>query len=218
MNINKMLKLAVFFKNDAFINKLESVQKIFPQAKITKMVEAKQYVLNIAPKIIYTNIIQCRSLKQCSEVAPLFAAIASKDGFATLIASAPNHYYNVMLTEEGPMGVDLTALQFKANSLADKILENDDEEWDEIDPMGERRAKEQLLSLIVKNPYETVRIWHMNYTVGEAPYASGISEKLELKFDKKDQEEQYPAYMKQEDKSVVDEAHPLYELVNYRSG
>jgi len=117
-------KSAFMFLKQAFDNvlltdKLSQIRKEFPGAQLAPSRKAAaEYVAKVAPDIVYTYMIcTLGGLKQCSSVSPYFAAKASDEGFATLVAVIPNHQYNIMLTEEGPLAVDMTRLQFEVSSF-----------------------------------------------------------------------------------------------------
>ena len=173
---------------DPLIESLKSIKKSYPNAQLANSKKsAVDYIVNNAPSIIYANMIRCNSLKQCSSVSPIFAAKASNDGFATLIDTRPGHVYNVMLTAEGPLGVDLTALQFKMSELANKIA---DDEYLDKDPFGEKRAEKQLLEKLIKNPFETIKVWSMDILSGYAPNSENLFGGLEIE----DQEQKHPEF------------------------
>jgi len=198
----RILKIANILVENANKRALEEVKKIFPQAQMAPSIRAaKDYIINIGPKIVYAHIISCRSLKACSSTAPTFGAVASKDGFATLITPSSGHYYNTMLTEEGPLGVDFTMLQFEVAELSEKISNSD---YKESDPYGERRAIKILLDRVYKNPFETIRIWKADYPLGYPPYKEGLSGELKLTYNDED-----PEYNLEQDISKMDEPYEV---------
>jgi hypothetical protein len=205
------LLLKQAFDDVLLVDKLSQVQKDFPNARLApSRSAAAEYVAKIAPDIVYTYMIcQFGGFKQCSAVSPYFAAKASDDGFATLVTAVPNHQYNVMLTEEGPLAVDLTRLQFEAYQVASRILEEEDEkgEYNEEDPYGELRADQILKEQLIKNPFRTVRIWATNDLDGFAPNRESISGKFVRHFNPKLQQTDHPEYGSESDISE------MYELM-----
>lgn len=196
--------------------KLIDVKNTFPEAAITSEFAAIDYIKNIANRIIH-KLIRCNSLKQCSELAPLFAAVASKDGLATVIAYTPGHQYNIILTENGLLGVDFTALQFKVDKIAQSMeseLMRGQEDDSEYDWVLYNNAAKYLLEKAFRNPFESIRVWPIknlavlnNTRIAAANDLFGAP--VAIHYDEKYIQKEYPDYANESDSSIMHEPHPL---------
>lgn len=197
--------------NNLIKEKLSQIQSQFPEAQLVPSIQsAANYIQKIGPEIVYTYMIcTLGGLKQCSTISPYFAAKASSEGFATLITSKPNHQYNIMLTEEGSLGVDLTRLQFEVNNLASKILEEEDisGKYNDNDPFGENRATQLLKKELIKNPFRTIRIWKTDSIDGVAPSKNALTGDFIRHFNPKLQQTDHPEYGSESDPKE------MYELL-----
>ena len=144
------------FSYDYALVIFDQIREKFPNIKIHSMDKCREYVRNVSPYFIYKYIYSGNSLKACSAISFAFAEQGCIDGFAVLIKEIPGHYYNIMLTTEGPIAVDMSSIQFELQNLAKKF------DYTDKDPYGEMRALKILLKEVKDNPFKTVKIWKTN--------------------------------------------------------
>ena len=90
------------------------------------------------PAMVLQYIIQSQALKVCSNISPAFAVVARYYDFDAYQVTGNNHFYNVVLTSDGPVEVDLSYIQFSVCGYRDSI----------------RKAIKDL----VKDPWMAVRV------------------------------------------------------------
>lgn len=73
--------------------------------------------LNMAiPPLILKYILIPGSVRACSGISPAFAIIARHYGFDAYVVQVPGHFINVVLTDQGPIEVDLSYIQFSLSA------------------------------------------------------------------------------------------------------
>lgn len=104
------------------------------------------------PALIFQHIIQAQAVKVCSSISPIFGVIARRYGYEAYVLPAAGHVLNVVVTPEGPLRVDLSAIQFQiCNFLRD-------EDITEQDPYGTRGSVQRLIRHIIRDPRRAVSI------------------------------------------------------------
>jgi len=96
------------------------------------------WLQDAVPAAILQYLILARAVKVCSNVSPAFAIIARHYGFDAYQVAVPGHFYNVILTVEGPVKVDLSDIQFRV--------------------CGTRKDVKQAVKQLVKDPWSAVKI------------------------------------------------------------
>lgn len=104
------------------------------------------------PAIIFQHIIVARAVKVCSNISPIFGFIARHHGYDAYVLQTPGHVVNVVVTEDGPLLIDLSAIQFK---LCDFVSEEDITDWDLY---GTEGALRKVLRYIIRNPWRAIKV------------------------------------------------------------
>jgi len=104
------------------------------------------------PAIIFQHIIQAKAVKVCSSISPIFGVIARYYGYETYVITAPGHKLNVVITPEGPVEIDLSAIQFKVCDFVEE------EDTTPRDPYGVKKALKRVLRYIIRDPNRAVKI------------------------------------------------------------
>jgi hypothetical protein len=92
---------------------LRDIQKAFPEVRLPAESELLAWLDEAVPTMVRHWLISARTLKVCGGVSPDFAEIAAAHGFPVVTVSAPGHFYNVALTQEAALLIDLSAAQFE---------------------------------------------------------------------------------------------------------
>lgn len=104
------------------------------------------------PALIFQHIIQAKAVKVCSGISPIFGIIARNYGYDAYVVSVPGHFFNVVITPEGPIEVDLTAIQFQ---VCDFVKDDD---TTARDPYGIRKALRRVLRHVIRDPSRAIKI------------------------------------------------------------
>lgn len=104
------------------------------------------------PAIIFQHIVQAKAVKVCSSISPVFGIIARHYGYEAYVIAAPGHFLNVVITPEGPIEIDLSAIQFK---VCDFVT---DEDVTSRDPYGVKKALKKVLRHVIRDPRRAVKI------------------------------------------------------------
>lgn len=134
------------------------------------------------PVFVLRFMSMARSVKVCSSISPAFAAISRVFKIPAYIVSEPGHMFNVVLTDEGPIKVDLSAIQFKLCKVAKQF------ESDKRDRFGEKRATRKLLQQMESDPLNNIIIEPFDGSIDaldkpspDAIYPFEVDEFMELK-------------------------------------
>ena len=109
--------------------------------------ELHSWLQDAVPATVLQYLILARAVKVCSNVSPAFAVIARHYGFDAYQVAMPGHFYNVILTADGPVEVDLSDIQFRV--------------------CGDRKGVKQAINQLVRDPWSAVKI---------GPYEGPMSE------------------------------------------
>lgn len=104
------------------------------------------------PAFVHGWLVDKRTVKQCGTVSTDFALVAHREGFRVFVVSVPGHFYNVVMTKDGPVKVDLSACQFEVERGALHDFgpeERDTPEYQEV---------KDLFARIERDPFSAVRI------------------------------------------------------------
>lgn len=94
---------------------LKQLRQVFPQVKLKSEAEFRIFLDDLLPKLIHKYLIRSGTMKNCSGISSDFSEIAGSAGFPVLTQHVPGHQRNVVLTNEGPLMVDLSYIQFSCN-------------------------------------------------------------------------------------------------------
>lgn len=156
--MNKLLKFSSIYRdyivktsNDDNYNQiLERLKREYPNLnRIPSLQEARSFFERVVPYLIYKHIYCSFSLRQCGNMSFVFGAIANEHGFPTMEGGTSNHFFNIMLTKEGFVVVDLTEAQFDYSIWARK---------ERLDPEDENTLQ-IYLDGIVKNPFKSTKFF-----------------------------------------------------------
>lgn len=126
--------------------------------------ELIEFLKLAVPAFVIRHILRARAVKVCSLISPAFAAVSNHYGFETYVANAPGHYYNVVITSDGPISVDLSYIQFKLNKICNDATDGADGH-EEAGYYEEEKIVGQALKYIAKNPWRAVRIEPYEYSL-----------------------------------------------------
>ena len=100
--------------------------------------ELFRWLKGAVPALVLQYLIRAYAVKVCSNVSPAFAVVARDYGFMAYQATGINHFYNVVLTSDGPIKIDLSYIQFSI--------------------CGDRASVRKAIKELVRNPWAAVRI------------------------------------------------------------
>jgi len=136
--------------SDESIKLLEKLKKEYPNLNnIPSLKETRAFFEKVVPYLVYTVTYKCFSLKQCGSMSSTFGAIANQNGFPTMQGGTGNHFFNIMITQEGFVVADLTAAQFDYYHWS-KNNDLDPEDYDSL---------HMYLENIIKNPFKATRFY-----------------------------------------------------------
>lgn len=144
---------AVLFSTEPILD-IRLLQRRNPDSK-----KFEDWFAEVLPAIIFQHIVLSRAVKVCSSISPIFAMIARHYGYQAYVLAVPGHYMNVVITEKGPLQIDLSAIQFK---LGEFVREED---ITDFDPYGVDEAIDRAIRFIIRNPWRAIRIQNYHGSV-----------------------------------------------------
>lgn len=120
----------------------DALDDYFPDARVElrSIAELKQWLRAHVPVAIAAWMLRSRSLKVCSGISPAFAEVLFRDGWPAVTCAIPRHQFNVVVTLEGFVKVDMSAIQFQ-------VCDQDD--YDEV---------RGLLRQVARNPFRAIEV------------------------------------------------------------
>lgn len=132
-------------------------------------VDLQRWLEEATPVVVGAFLIAPGSVKQCGHVSNVFGAWSAELGFDVLVYAAPGHFFNIFQTTDGPIAVDMTAVQFEVPQRAATF------EPTERDPFGERRALRAIVAELRADPARAITVSPARAFIGEPPEPSDIS-------------------------------------------
>lgn len=123
---------------------IKLLQENYPDVSLKPVNDLIAFLKEWVPAMVYRYMIVARTTKSCSSISPAFAEFASTKGFPTFVYHMPGHQVNVILTADGPIQVDLSAIQFE-------FCPQDD--WDD-----EEEEKLRLVEKVKQNPFSAIKV------------------------------------------------------------
>lgn len=115
-------------------------------------VSFQEWFKEALPALILQHIIQAKAVKVCSGLSPIFGIIARYHGYEAYVVSTPRHFFNVVITPEGPVEIDLSAIQFRVCDFVE------DSDKTHRDLYGVKKALKKVLRHIIRDPRRAVKI------------------------------------------------------------
>lgn len=106
-----------------------------------------EWLYEAIPAIVMRWMLVAKAVKVCSGISPVFASIASANGFDAWVEKVPGHVFNVVRLNDCDAVVDLSAIQFEYNAEAD------DGTFDFVEAETKR-----LLDEVRRNPFRAAKV------------------------------------------------------------
>lgn len=101
------------------------------------------FLRETVPSVVYHYLInQGGGMRQCGTISDAFGAIAVDAGFEAYVTSRPGHFFNVVKVSDGVFEIDMSAIQFEFDSMADD---------DELE-------LERLRKVIANDPFRAIKV------------------------------------------------------------
>ena len=108
-----------------------------------------ELVWEVGPPLVSKHIVETRHVQACSAISADFAAVARAEGFEAKTVRRNNHTVVIVMTAEGAIEVDLSAIQFEFKP----------DQSGRMDPVQAHAVEmARIIEIVKADPFKTIRL------------------------------------------------------------